>query len=285
MGVEIQPNNYTYYGCFNSLSENQSTNPGKQALPSQQTTGPRGNGLLYTIQDCSAAAMSKNATAFGMQNHQLDKGVPMGNCFLSDLEIPSDAINSAVLYGSPDATLNMCGSDGIGKNLVNAVYANKSAIDFFSDQSIGQNIRESAQTYILSLNALNVRFENVMNQIDTAFLNTKPDVYEEAVKSHMNESMVIIKEMMVLKLGLEKTCEDINKNIQYVNKKIKYADDKKTLAELKLDRLYGSDNAASGWLADSKDLTTIMNIENIALVAIAIMYIIFYHSFKKTPVS
>jgi hypothetical protein len=284
MGVEIQSNNYTYFGCYNSLSEIPSSNPDRQALPSQQITGPRGNGLLYSVSDCSAAALSKNATAFGMQNQQLYEGEPMGNCFLSELEIPSDAINSAVLYGSPDNSLNMCATDGIGKNLVNAVYANKSAINFFSDQSIGQNIHESTQTYILAINALTVRFENVMNQIDTAFLNTNPDVYEAAVKSHMNESMIIIKEMMVLKLGLEKTCEGINQNIEYVNSKIKYTDDKKTLAELKLDRLYGSDNAASGWLADSKDLTIIMNIENISLVAIAILYIIFYYSFNKTHI-
>ena len=40
----------------------------------------------------------------------------------------------------------------------------------------------------------------------------------------------------------------------------------------------------AGWLSDSQNLTNIMNIENISLVAIAFIFISAYHIFKKDPV-
>ena len=194
-----------------------------------------------------------------------------------------EQINSAVLYGSPDASLNICGTYGIGRGPVNAVYANTSAIDFFTTESVSQRVRESISNYIRSLQALNLRFANVMNQIEIAEAESHA-VFEASVTAHTNEIMVIIKEMMLLKLGLEKTCNSINQQILYKNGQIQYTDEKKTLAELKLHRLYGSDNASAGWLSDSQDLTNIMNIENISLIATAFIFIAVYHIFKTAPV-
>ena len=122
-----------------------------------------------------------------------------------------------------------------------------------------------------------------MNQLEIAE-SESTDVFKASVTAHTNELMVIIKEMMLLKLGLEKTCNDINQKINYKNSEIAYTDQKKTLAELKLYRLYGSDNASTGWLSDTQNLTNIMNIENISLVAVALIFISVYHIFKKAPV-
>ena len=282
---------FTYYGCFNSLP----TSGTQEALPLQQTNGSGPNNLLYTLSDCKAASLSNpdvsGSVAFGMQKWQLGKdGKSYGYCYYSDPSIETEAqINSAVLYGSPDASRNMCGMNdgigdstgGIGKDLMNAVYVNTSAIDFFTDVSIKQRIRERANIYISSLQALNIRFANVINQIDIASEKSE-EIYEASVKAHTNEIIVILKEMLLLKLGIENTCEEINQKIDYVNTEIRSIDNKKILAELKLHRLYGSDNAAAGWLFDSQKLTTIMTIENISLIAVAIIYIILYHSFKKT---
>ena len=161
---------------------------------------------------------------------------------------------------------------------------NNQALSFFNDLTNPQS--DSLNLYQDLLISLNSRFDTAIEKIEKeALKNINPyginDIKEILSSSGLLDLLILINEYSELKEELEAKSKLINNDITSINDQIQKIENTKILAELKLYRLYGTDNAAIGLLSDTKYISNIVIVENVILIIIAIIFIIIQLNLKN----
>jgi hypothetical protein len=279
---------YTYYGCYN--------NPYYLIDASSALPVPAG---LQTLDACKEQAISNNSSVYGLTgpiSAIRNDGDLQAQCYLSysaPIQIPAQQFMRAIQYGAYDGSgtditnYPICNGDEQigsldGPEISTSVFVNDQAISFFDDATIKKiegNIAQEVSAYQLQLNALNSRFNQIVNDISNALTNlipstssTIPEQDSTIIDSNFNELSLVIKQFQTLQLNLRLTCNKYNNDIIALNQGIHGLDYKNYLAQNKITRLYGTDNAAIGLLGDDKALSSIKITENIMFIVSIIIF-------------